>query len=106
MLRIRFANLSTEVFVHVIDEAIQLSFIEYIELQDPNRDPDSEARHLRKEKEDYDGSELKISKDGYDNLIKMYIEVEKRTPESNGIVHIYEDYAGYGIIEVLEKQVR
>ncbi|PUU75483.1 hypothetical protein B9Z19DRAFT_1090294 [Tuber borchii] len=82
-----------------------LSFIEYIELQDPNREPDAEVRHLRKEKEDYDGSEIKISKDGYDNLIKMYIEVEKRTPESNGIVHIYEDYAGYGIIEVLEKQI-
>ncbi|CUS10079.1 unnamed protein product [Tuber aestivum] len=82
-----------------------LSFVEYIELQDPNQEPDVEVRHLRKEKKDYNGSELKISKDGYDNLIKMYIEVEKRTPESNGIAHIYEDYAGYGIIEVLEKQI-
>ncbi|CAZ82943.1 unnamed protein product [Tuber melanosporum] len=82
-----------------------LSFIEYVELQDPNEEPDVEVRHLRKEKKDYTGSEVKISKEGYDNLIKMYIEVEKRTPESNGIAHIYEDYAGYGIIEVMEKQI-
>lgn len=63
------------------------------------------SRHLKKEEKDYSGSYFKISTEGYERLLKIYIEVEKRTPESNGMIHSYTDFRGYGIIEVIQKQV-
>lgn len=67
-------------------------------------------RFKAKEKHDYDGSELKISKDGYINLVMMYAELEvvlrSTASENQGM----EDVYGYEsewthVIEVLEKQV-
>jgi len=82
--------------------------IEYIELRDVDRNMEIQgyiSRHLKKEEKDYTGSYFKISTEGYERLLKIYIEVEKRTPESNGIIHSYTDFRGYGIIEVIQKQV-
>ncbi|PUU72394.1 hypothetical protein B9Z19DRAFT_1010293, partial [Tuber borchii] len=83
-------------------------FIEFIELQDPNLKLEVNLGHRSKEKEDYNGSELKISKDGYNNLIKMYTEIEKRTTERDRVDLTYggDSQMGYGCIEVLENQIR
>ena len=91
-------------------KVIQWPFIEFIELQDLNYKLEFPHQHPRKEEKDYNGSELIISKDGYDNLMMMHIEVKKRTPESrwDGSEYTYDRdcEAYYGIMEVLENQVR
>lgn len=60
---------------------------------------------MKKAKRNYNGSEFKISEGAYERLRNMYLEIEKRTPESNGITHIFEDYRGLGTMEVIENEV-
>jgi hypothetical protein len=64
-------------------------------------------RHFEKPKEKYTAtSKALITEKGYERLEKMYEAADNRVPELNGITHIYSDYAGYGTVEVIEKQVR
>ena len=110
MLRTRFAISPTEGLARNINKAIQWPLIEFIELQDMNYKLEFPHQQPRKQEKDYNGSELIISKDGYDNLMMMHMEVKKRTPESrrDGSKYIYDHdcKAYYGIREVLENQVQ
>ena len=107
MLRTRFAIPPTEGPAHNIHKVIQWPLIEFVELQDPNLELEFYQEHRCREKKNYNGSELKISKDGYDNLIKMHIEIEKQTTESDRMSPIYDGDSrrGYACLEVLENQV-
>lgn len=62
-------------------------------------------RVFRKYESEYNGDGALITENGYGRLIDIYNQISFRVPELNGMVPIYEDWAGYGMIEVLEKQV-
>lgn len=88
--------------------------LKYFELEPPDLTPDEDGeipnggyvgRHIKKAKKDHNGSEVKISEGGYKRLAKMYVECDKRDPDNNGYIHIFEDFRGYGIIEVIGAQI-
>lgn len=37
--------------------------------------------------------------------MKIYIEIEKRTPDSDGFIRMIRDCDGYAVMEVIEGQV-
>ncbi|KAI5778071.1 hypothetical protein EDC01DRAFT_623145 [Geopyxis carbonaria] len=60
---------------------------------------------FRKPESSYSGSHARVSQPAYNRLCEMYNNCVYCRPEANGIIHIYEDYAGEGIGEVIVHEI-
>lgn len=63
-----------------------------------------EMRIMKKPKSCYINDGALISERGLEKLYHLYEAIDKRIPEHNGFIHIFNDYAGYGCREMLQYQ--
>lgn len=68
-----------------------------------NHDAESKL-HFKKDPKDFPGWAWIISKHGHKMFQKMDIDVQKRDQDRFGM-HIYSDWTGYGVQEILENWV-